>query len=72
MSAIESAIHSHSLRDQGLHFDGLRNVSPDKNGFPALFRDHMDRLVSALLIRVRNDQFGPFSGKGQRSGSPNA
>jgi hypothetical protein len=44
----------------------------DKGRVSALFRDHMDRLVSTILVHIGNNQFGTFSGKGQCSGSANA
>jgi hypothetical protein len=32
----------------------------------------MDGLLTTVFLHIRNNQLGPFSGKGQRSGSTNA
>src|SRR4029450_10213482 len=69
MGTIQPSIRGHSLRDQGLHFNGLGDVGPDKDSLPTLFGDHMARLVSTRLVHVGYNQFGTFSGKGERSGS---
>jgi hypothetical protein len=70
MGTVQPSIRGHSLRGQGLHFNGLGDIGLDKDRLTTLFRDHMDRLVSALLVHISNDEFDTFSGKRQRSGSP--
>ena len=42
----------------------------DEGGFPAVFGDHMNRLLSTLFVHVCNDQFRPFPYKCQGCGSP--
>src|SRR5262249_42318851 len=57
--------------DECLHFDGFGHVGPDEGGFPTLFRDHMDSLLSTVFVRVSHHQSRPFPSKRQGCGSPN-
>jgi hypothetical protein len=72
MGTIESAIGLHCLRDQRFHGSSLGDIRLHKDCFPTVFGDHMDGLISTVLLHIGNNQFGAFSGKGQRRGPTNA
>jgi hypothetical protein len=71
MGTIQSAIGLHCLGDQGLYFDGFRDVGFDEDRLTTLFCDHMDGLVSTVCVQVSHNQFRPFPSKRQGGGSPN-
>jgi hypothetical protein len=69
MCTVKSAIGFNGFGNHRFDCYRLRHISLDEGGFPPVFCDHMDGLSSTLLVHIRNNQFGPFSSKGQRSGS---
>jgi hypothetical protein len=48
------------------------HIDLDEDGFPTVFRDHMDGLLSTVFVHISNDEFRPFPSKRQSCGSPNA
>jgi hypothetical protein len=69
MGTIESAIGLYGCGDERLYFDRLVHGGPDEDRFPTLLRNHMDGLVSTILVHIRNDEFRSFSCKRQGGGS---
>jgi hypothetical protein len=49
----------------------LGDIDLDEGGFTAIFRNHMDGLVSTLVIHVHNDEFRSLPSKRQSCSSPN-
>jgi hypothetical protein len=72
MGTIQPSIGLDRLADH--RFDGgcLGDIHLDEGGFPTVFRDHMDGLVSTLFVHVSHNQFRPFPCKRQGCGSPNS
>src|SRR6516165_1131935 len=60
LGTIQPSIGLYCLSNECLHFDGLGHVSPDRDGFPTVFRDHMHNLLSPIGVQVSHNQFRPF------------
>ena len=59
MGTIQSPVCLDGFADR-FNGGGLGDVHLDEGGFPAVFRDHMDGLLSTVFVHVRNDQFRPL------------
>ena len=70
--AVQTAIGAHGLLDQGGHLRRLGDIGTNEPRRSAGRLDHTDRLLSAVLIHVGNNNPGAFSGKNHRRGAPNA
>jgi hypothetical protein len=70
MGTVQAAIGVNGSGNQCFDGCSLGDIGLNKNRVSTLFRDHMDRLLTTFLVHIGNDEFGTFSGKRQRSGSP--
>jgi hypothetical protein len=70
MCTVKAAIGFNGFGNHRCDCYCLRHIPLDEGGFPTVFCDHMDGLLSTLLVHIRNNQFGPFPGKSQGCGSP--
>jgi hypothetical protein len=71
MRTVQAAIGCNGCGNQRFDCSSLGDIRLYKGRFPTLLHDHMDRLVSAILVQIGNNELGPFSGKCQGCGSPN-
>jgi hypothetical protein len=72
VGTVQPAIGLHGFANHRFDFGGIGDIDPYERRFAPLLCDHVDGLLSTVLVHISNDQFGTFSGKGERSGSTNA
>src|SRR5262249_11736281 len=72
MGTIQSAIRLHRLRDQCLDGASAGDIDLDEGGFPTVFRNHVNCLLSTICVHISHNQFRPFPSKCQGCGSPNS